>query len=640
MRKQVSPGTRTFLLVTVVFLLSFGVYFNTLFNGFVMDDHFQVVENSWIKDVRNVPEIFSSKFAIGGRSSFYRPLVPVVYMTSYYLFGLAPWGFHLVRVLFHSGVSVVVFLTISFLLRKPQLPAVSPPLSAGEENGGSQWASFAAGLLFATHPVHTEAVAWISVTDLFLAFFSLLSFYFFIRSADDDALLRGSHVLSVVSFFLAILCKEPALTLPAIFICYDYVFKKEGQGIAYYAKRYVPFLVAAGVYGALRLHAFGGSVEPFKASPGLSPSQYALSTLTLFGKYIEKLLLPVNLNVWHVFQPPDTLFSFTGIVSLLVTAGFLFSAFAAIRRYKVAFLGFLFIMVPLMPAFYLPGLTQGLENAFTERYLYLPSFGFVLLIALFIARVREKRPEWTAALAIVCFVMTILYSIGTVSRNAAWKDSYTLWSDAAMKSPRSGEPHNALGDYFKEKGMLDEAIAHYQVGVSLSPRISHIHANLGVAYAQKGMTDKSIEEIKVALLLEPGYPEAHDSLGVVYARMGRYAEAIKEFQAAADLDPSFENAYKHLGIAYSDVGQTDQAIEYLRKALTMNPYDADAHNNLGIAYVKKGLMDEAMKHFEAAVRLKPADPDFHLNLARIYKIKGLSGKAEEHFRAAESLEKK
>ncbi len=631
-----SPKAVTFLQIAVVIAITFAAYSNILFNGFVIDDSFQVTGNRWIRDIRYLPEIFSSNFVLGGKTAFYRPLVHVFYMIPYHLFGLAPWGFHLMSIVFHAGVSVLVFLTISFLLRKPQPSGVSSSAEAGR--GGSQWASFAAALLFATHPVHTEAVAWISVTDLYVTFFYLLSFYLYIRSSEEGS--RGvAYALSVASFFLAALCKEPALTLPAMLVVYDYVFRKEREGITYYAKRYVPFLLAAGGYFALRLHSLGGVVT-FRTPLKLSPYEYLIDVLALFTKYIEKLLLPVNLNVWHVFQPPPTFFPRSGMISLFVTAAFVIVAAVAIRRNRVALLGFMFILLPLLPALYLPGLTQGLENAFTERYLYLSSFGFVLLIALLICGIMKEGGAWrNTALTIVLSVSVLLCFYGSIIRNAAWKDNYTIWADSVRKSPGSPVPLNGLGDAFREKGLPDEAIRQYLAALRMEPGNPFTHTGLGLSYADKGWPDRAIAEFQIALGEKPGYAEAHDSLGVLYGSLGQHDKAVREFEIALSLNPDLDYVYKHLGIAYTNLGMTDKAIEHFRTALRMNPDDGDAHNNLGVVYAERGLTDRAVVQFEAAVKLNPSDPSLHYNAARAYRTLGMPDRAEEHLRRAKNLEK-
>src|SRR4030067_1293934 len=127
---QKSPWKSPFLLFIIIILItSFAVYFNALSNDFVYDDKSQVLENHWIKDIKFIPEIFSENVWSFTKesviSNYYRPLMHLIYMLNYYIFGLKPWGFHLVNILFHAGVSVLVFIIGLNLIRESQHPASS-----------------------------------------------------------------------------------------------------------------------------------------------------------------------------------------------------------------------------------------------------------------------------------------------------------------------------------------------------------------------------------------------------------------------------------------------------------------------------------------------------------------------------------
>ncbi len=214
--------------ILILLSVSFAVYFNALAGDFVYDDEIQIVENLWIRDIRNIPAIFFKgvwSFQSETVSNYYRPLMHIVYMLNYHLFGLKAWGFHLVNILIHCGVSVLVFLVIRRLLPEHRAlvsPAyLSPP--------------FMAAMLFALHPIHTEAVTWISgLPDVAFTFFYILSFYIYVKS---KAVLSGSYLFSVACFAVAALFKEPALTLPVILLAYDYIFREERAGLTY-VKRY------------------------------------------------------------------------------------------------------------------------------------------------------------------------------------------------------------------------------------------------------------------------------------------------------------------------------------------------------------------------------------------------------------------
>jgi hypothetical protein len=300
-----------FLLISVILFFSFTVYFNSLFNGFVFDDESQVVNNRWITDLKYIPDIFSHSawgFLSGlGKINYYRPMMSLVYMINYHIFGLKPWGFHLVNILFHAGVSVLVFFLVLRLIDKVRVPAPHSYLPP-----------FVAGLLFAVDPIHTEAVTWVAgLPDVSFAFFYLLSFYLFIRATSSNFQFNVAYILSIVSFFIASLCKEPALTLPIILVSYDYAFARERPNFTVYLKKYIPYLIVAAVYFSLRFQALGG-FAPAKRGGELSVYQFFINIFPLFVQYLKKLIFPADLNALYVFHPIASLFEMKGIVSLII----------------------------------------------------------------------------------------------------------------------------------------------------------------------------------------------------------------------------------------------------------------------------------------------------------------------------------
>ncbi len=129
-----------------------------------------------------------------------------------------------------------------------------------------------------------------------------------------------------------------------------------------------------------------------------------------------------------------------------------------------------------MPVFYIKGITG---KPFAERYLYLPSVGYVLLLAIFLSWAKEKLPGTTKSIMIVFILIMGLYTVGTINRNNVWQDSFILWSDTVKKSPDSTVAHYNLGVAYSKKGLWDRAMAEYQTAVRLKPDYAEAHNNLG-----------------------------------------------------------------------------------------------------------------------------------------------------------------
>jgi tetratricopeptide (TPR) repeat protein len=602
------------LLMLIIFLVSFAVYFNALFNDFVYDDNTQVLDNRWIRDVKYIPNIFSKNvWSFYGEpvvTNYYRPLMHLIFMLNYYVFGLRPWGFHLVNILFHAGVSVLVFVIASRLLRDA---SSSSQLKKKGAVGSSLSPPFVGAALFAAHPIHAEAGAWVAgIPDLSYTFFSLLSLYFYMRSEEGT---KGMYPLSLVSFSIAILCKEPALMLPFLLVAYDYIFGKKEAGYLPFMKRYFPYLIVAGVYLALRYHAVGG-FSPRKPQVVLSAYGYIINVFPLFIQYLENLLLPLNLNAFHVLHPISSILETRGIVSLAATAAFVVFTVIAFKRKSKVFFSLIVIALPLVPSLYIPAVGG---NVFAERYLYLPSFGFVLLIALALSWAKAVKPGLASGLVIVALAVAVVYSVGTVSRNTVWRDDLTLFTDTVRKSPDAALPHNNLGAAYGKQNRLDEAVNEYISALKLKPDFAEAHYNLGNAYVDQNRLDEAVNEFIAALKLEPDFAEAHYNLGNAYGKQDRLDEAVNEFITALNLRPDYAEAHSNLGIAYLDQNRLDEAVNELSIALKLKPDDANTHYNLGIAYLDQNRLGEAVNELSIALKLKPDDAEARYNLEICYE---------------------
>jgi tetratricopeptide (TPR) repeat protein len=568
-------------------LVSFGVHANTLSNGFVYDDAKQILANPWITDLRFLTDIMKRDvwgfWEERGASPYYRPLMHVLYMITHQAFGLAPWAYHLLNVIFHTANSLLVF----FLVER-----------VGRDSGeiSSPGVPLVAALLFATHPIHSEAVAWAGgIPDLSFSFFYLLSFWLYLGATREDGGSSLRLLLSLCAFALALLAKEPAVTLPLMLLAHDLSF-----GLAHVRrnlKKLLAYVVVAGAYFAVRLSVLEGSWLPRAGSP---LENWLPDVFALFGRYLGKLLLPIHLNAYYPSSPAGSFFEPAVLLGLGSMVLFAAALYASLGRSKLVFLGLAFIALPLAPALYVPGIGG---TPFAERYLYLPSLGFALLVALSISRVAAhmRKPELPVLVAGIS--IALLYSGGTLARNQVWKDDYRLWSDTVRKSPESGIPRN----------------------------------NLGRAYFSMGDIDKAVEQYRVALRINPAHAEARNNLGAALATKGMVEEAESELLIALKLDPDYSDAHNNIGILYGSRGNLDLAVLHFRKALGVRPDFPDAHHNIGVTYLNQGRVDWAIDHFRATLELKPDAANTHLNLARAYEIKGLGDEARRHRLRAQAL---
>jgi tetratricopeptide (TPR) repeat protein len=575
--QAIHPEMSFFLAVVIVAVVAFAVYLNALGNGFIYDDHSQVLRNYAIRDARNIPELFlRSAWTFEGApptSNYYRPMLNLLYMLNYYLFGLQAWGYHLVNVLFHVGNTVLVFLLTSALLTGRHAEGQTPgPVRS------STFLSppFIAALLFATTPIHIEAVTWIAgLSDVSFSFFFLLSFYLYVLS---DKSRWWLYLFSLLSFSLSLLSKEPALMLPLILAAYDYAFGKRPLRAPGLLKRYTPYVLVACAYLIARYFVLGG-FAPLKRLATLSTPQLIMTIFPLFSLYLRKLILPINLNFWPVISPIKTHLSTEGMLSLCATLIFVALMVATLRKKRTVFFCLILIAVPLAPALYIKGI---IGKPFADRYLYLPSFGLSMLLAMLFWWIRERRRAAAVTCAAALAILAVFYSAGTVTRNNVWKDEYSLFADTVKKSPNSVVPRLEFGDALLERGRFDEAIEQFEAAARMEPMLYVIYYHLGLAFAGKGSLLEAIEDYRMALALNPTIPGIHLDLGRAYAKAGFHEEAVQELRIAVALQPSAVN-HNLLGIAYAQNGEAGKAAEEFSAAIALDRTREDYQRNLSRA---------------------------------------------------------
>ena len=562
------PFLRRTLVPLIVFLTAFAVYMNTLWGGFVFDDLQNIVQNHWIKNPAFLSKIFGSH--MGGFNPefatwYYRPLIHVAHLTVYLLAGLRPVTFHLTNVLVHAVISVLAFLVSLELFKK------RPCALRHDELG-----AFAVGLLFATHPVHSESVAWVSgISDLSYAAFVLWAFLLYLRGEQGGTV---RYVFAGALFFAATLCKEPALMLLPLIMVYEAVCRGAG-GTAYrpgLGARWLPLAIAAGLYLILRFHALGGFAPSPRSLPQ-GPVVSVLSALDLFVRYLYTLVLPVNLSALHIFRPVESLLEVRALAGHAASAGLAIAAWR-LPRHPVAAVGVAFIVLPLLPALYLPALGEGV---FFERYLYLPVFGFALLLTQGAREVINRWPGSKTGVAALLILVFLAHTAGSVSRNRVWRDNLSLWTDTARKIPDSAVAQEYL------------CFAEYDAG---RPR-------------------DALQSCRRALELDKGRIDARINLATTLSVLGDLDGAIQEFQEVLRHRPKSAEALTNLGLVYMAKGRADLAMDSYRNALRTNPFYAEAHNDLGVALALTGRREEAIAELAAAVRLAPDNREYVSNFA-------------------------
>lgn len=528
---------RHFFPIIAIVTISIFLYANTLKNGFVYDDEGTIVNNILIKDLGNLKNLFHKEeyFALSGEGS-YRPFVTFTYFIDFALFGLNSWGYHLTNTLLHAinGVLLYIFLT---LIIQPQ--SLSSPQSAALRPFFNP--PLLMTLLFITHPVLTEAVNAISFREdllVFLFYISTLSMYLALRLNRWQTGSRWLiYILSCTAYFLALLSKEMAVTLPLIIICYELIYHHEGKrGLTKLNPMNIGYIGVMVIYLYLRFYYFDNPPQNIRGLiPDIQywqPLEKALTIPWLILNYLKLTLFPVSLSADYVITPLRSFYSYPFLLSSIALFSLVFAAITARKRRKALSFGILFVVITLIPVYNVVPII----NPFAERYIYLPAIGSTIIIGTIIHIILGTRNNNSRL--IIFFVILSLYAYQTVKRNTAWIDNYSLWSDTIKKAPNSTWAYNNLGWWCMQAGKFDEAVNAYRTSLSLKNTQKKLHYNIGVIYTKLGRYEEAIYEFQKELSINPNNVRTLLNIGSVYGILGRYELAIQEFRKVLEIEPN------------------------------------------------------------------------------------------------------
>lgn len=554
-----------------IFLVSFAIYSTSLKHDFVWDDVEVIAKSNVSFNASNIAGVVVPGIEKNKKERYYRPVVYTSMVLDNGIWGISSFGFHLSNLLMNAIAAVLFYFAALLVLR--------------ELRGGGGAASLSA-LLFSLYPMHVESVSWIAGrTDVLCALFFFLALIAHILSYRNLLFL----VIAALSFALSLMSKEVAVAFPFLALGYDLVTRRLGRRSN--LLRYAVYIGLLLLYFYLRGRAFANIPEiPGDALAEASPGAgflgvYIVYVKTILGAYmlyLNKLVFPFDFNAFIAGIPLGAVY----IASAVVVTGALavLSAVSLFRKENVTAFSIFWILLTLGPSAIISIFGIASTPA-AERYLYIPSAGFCLLLGYWVFRAGEN-PRYRRAAAALAIAIVALYAFFTYQRQAVWKDDLSLWSDTSIKSFGHPLPHSNYGLALSEIGDSEGALREYKIALSPemndSPRGKAVTAN---------------------------------NVGLEYLQMERYPEAERWFLMALEFDKGYGRTYYHLGLINyikADVTGSPESLadaeRYLRKVFEHYYTFGRANLILAKVYVKMGERDKAVKEAETAIKtgLPPA----------------------------------
>jgi protein O-mannosyl-transferase len=497
----------------VVVLVAIAAMAPAVANGFTYDDRFIIQDNARVHALGAWWRLFGQSYwPPPSLEALYRPLPMVAYTVQWVAGSGSPWVFHAGNVLVHAALAVTVWGLASRLL--PAAPAL------------------AAGLLFAVHPVHVEAVAnVVGLAELLMATGTVLAVLAYLRWRDSGA--GGGRTAAVLAATaLAAFSKEQGVLVPLTLLAAELTLVRDARPWAQRVRHVAPLV--AGLVGLLVLYVVlrSRAVATWDDAPAglwmvITPAERRWTMLGVMAEWARLLLWPARLAV--EYSPPDIAvyrgWSADLVPGAMVAGGALVLTAASWRRVPVAAFGLVMAMLALAPV---SNLLVPTGVVLAERTLLLPSVGVLLALAawghaLMSGRSLPRRAVGAAVAAVA--VLVVLGGVRSALRTRVWRDDLTLLSAALAETPRSYRPWFLLGQLRVRTGNPEAAVAPLTRAVTLFPDDFGALALLGDVHRRSNRCGPAIAVLDRAVQIYPYGAEARAGLVACLIGAGRYEVA-------------------------------------------------------------------------------------------------------------------
>jgi Tfp pilus assembly protein PilF len=534
--------------------LALVVYSRSLFCGFIRDDSTQIVSNPQVQSWQYLPEILTSHLwshSVGFYPHFYRPLFAFWMLVIYTIGGLSPWFWHLSSILLHVACTYLVYRLSKRLI------------------GGGIAAGVAAAL-FAVHPIHVDAVTWVSASNELM--FSILTLVaMLVLWTPHEAGESWPILVSAGLYFTGLFAKETGVTISVLLIAMAWINFKDAE--SNWSKRLLltggPYIAATGVYFIIRWSVMHG-VGIEEGEHNWREVLFSSPSIMLF--YLRKLIVPLGLSGGYVnsIHSSPTMAFWLPLAAILLFV--ILMMMLAFRLDPVFGFAAALIVLPLLPA--LGAIRLYPQGDMThDRYLYLPSVGLCLLLGAISQRILQASRRTRIVTASILAVALVSFS----------------------------------GLTFAQQRFYESDEAFLQREIDVNPANSFAYGMLGNVYMSQGKTDLGLKNYRIASALAPDDPRI--SLFLVSGLFAdqKYVEAeaiLNRLMARTDLGASRQNrVLLSLASVEISLGKLDSAQRLLQRVEQADANFPELHWGLGTLYQRQGQMGLAQAEFEKEYQL-------------------------------------
>lgn len=630
---RLSPG----LIAAVLGAL---VYLNTLPNDFTYDDNAIIVQNPRVRDWTDLREIWLrdwwySQYSADSmtdprRDRLYRPLTLFTFAVQYAIHGPVPLPFHAVNVLLHA---LACWLVVRFAERILE----------------SRRAALIAGVLFAVHPIHVEAVANVVGRAEVLSTIFILLALLAVRPARGRPG-AGRVVAAALALFAALLCKETAISAPAVAILLvlwqrlrdSHASAAAGPGQVPVRDGWkraaiiaVAVLIPVAVYLPLRYVALENHlIRAGTANSIFNPVAVAIGLeritlpLTILGRYTHLMLAPSKFSFdygYAVFDPkapPDGYTALGALAALTLIAGLFF------WRRRVGLLAWTFAASYLL----ISNTVLLIGVSMAERLFYWPSVVVILALALGLDHGWQwtvtRLPERARLVQILALAVAAALGLGAVIRNTDWADDRRLTETDVANFPRSLMlcesaarmmlvEAMATADPAAREDLVRRAEVLLDRALEIEPAYPEALAQRAHAFALRGDIPRAIQYVELSLRIIPNDMYNQRLLAALRAELAGPTTQLADLRERVAAAPDDWAARAELARALRDSGATAEAVKEFESVYRHDPSNIDVARSYGELLVAVFREPEAVQILERVIAAAPDDWQTHANLSRL-----------------------
>lgn len=554
------------------------VYANSFDVAFQFDDYINIVKNPFLSTPEKIinpgPVPDPDMWELHAR----RTLGYLSLSLNYKLHGLEVWGYHAVNLLIHLASVLLVYVFVGLLFKTPRARGSALASRAST-------LAFLCALVFAVHPIQTQAVTYIVQRFAsMVAMFYLASLVLYLKARMSEKTL-SRNAYSVLMALAAMKTKENAITLPIAAAMLEWVFfpaepikkRMAWLGALMLTALVIPTTVILQHLDISDLQEM--TMKQTRLGSDMPRSTYFFTELRVIVTYLRLLVLPINQNLDYDYPLYESFLSAPVVLSFGFLSAMLAAGVLMLRRtdgaWAVVGFGILWFFLTLsVESSFLP-----IVDVIFEHRVYLPSVG-VICAAVVGASYVAARGKWFGLAVVLILLAACVLGVMAHNRNEIWRDSIRLWQDTASKSPNKARPRFNLGLSFYEKGYYEQAIEHFKRAAEIDPWTASIFNSLGASYYSADNDDLAIASYLKALELEPYYVECMVNLAKAYRHKGLKDKALSYYQRALRHEPEDYDINLSMAKLLLETSRWDEAERTARSLIALYPDKAASLNGM------------------------------------------------------------